>query len=464
MRGRPDSTQASVTLVALCFTVVLAIALSSYLMLCQRSYDLSTRQRHNDDVRELAQVGLEEALWALNQGNWTSSGPGGSSSWATSGADRTLTLSYPALSPGVTGTVVLTVANYASTGPAWPTITSAATLTLDDGQTMAKILRATTQPAPLFGNAIASATSYVSFASGGTVDSWNSDPGNTGHYTTPYAFTAGNASNYAAVVAGDTNGTNGVVLNQALVNGYVATLGKPISYSTSGTPGGRIKGPVTPAGVNVDPLRIGKSAFIPTYPVFQVTTPPTSGPAFGGLLGDILGLVAALLGAPPSQDTFEVTGNLSIQGIPLLSPSLTIDRPTKIIVDGNFTTSNVGKITVTNTGSLEMFIAGDVTLGGLGIDNQTSDPSKVALFCTSGSTTNSLRYTSTANFCGVIYCVNKPIDIQQNATFSGALLSGQYVRFSGSATAPVFHYDTALRARRFNFVTTPFVIRQLTEP
>jgi hypothetical protein len=64
----------------------------------------------------------------------------------------------------------------------------------------------------------------------------------------------------------------------------------------------------------------------------------------------------------------------------------------------------------------------------------------------------------------VIYAGSKPIDIQRNAAFYGALLSDQYVRFSGSATAPVFHYDTALRSRRFQNVTTPYIINQLTEP
>jgi hypothetical protein len=460
-----NDLRASVTLVALCFTAVLGIALTSYLVLCTRSYDLSMRQYHNDQARELAQVGLEEALWALNQDDWTESGPGGASSWATSGADHTLTLSYASLGQGASGELVLTVASYASTGPTWPTITSAATITLGDGRTMTKTLQATTTTAALFGNAIASANSYVSFTAGGTVDSWNSDPDN--NPATPpvaYSFTAGNPDNYTAVVAGNTNGTDGVILNQALVDGYVATFGLPISYSTSGSPGGRVTGPATAAAVNVDPMRVGKSAFIPANPVFQVTRPSTSGPNFGGLLGDILALLSTLLGAPSNQDTFEVTGNLTILGIPLVSPNMTVDRPMKLIVDGNLTIGGSGKITVTTTGSLEIFVAGDVTLGGNGIVNQTLDSRKVAILCTNASTTNSLQYTSTADFRGVIYCVNKPIDIQRNATFYGALLSGQYVRFSTSATAPVFHYDSALRHVRFDDVTTPYLLDQVTEP
>jgi hypothetical protein len=461
----PASARGSITLTALCFATVLAIGLSGYLALCQRSYQFSTRQMLADRARQLAETGLEEALWALNQGNWSSSGPGGNVAWAVAGASRTATISYGALGQGATGTVALTVANYAATGPAWPVITSAATVTLADGQVFTRTLQAATGPAPLFGNAIASAGSYVSFTRGGTVDSWNSDPdGDAATAAVAYSFAAGNSNNYAAVIAAADSGTQSVSLNQALVYGYLATAGKPVSYSTSGSPPGRVKGPTTPATVNIDSERLGKSAFIPAADVFEVVTPPTSGANFGGLLNTVLDLVDSLLNGPSTEDTYKTSGNLTILGIPLLSPNLTISRPIKLIVDGNLTLSGSGQITVTSTGLLQLFVSGDVTLGANGIRNQTNDPRKVALFCTSSSTSDSLQYTSSAPFCGVIYSENKPIDIRQNATFSGALLSGGYVRFSSSATNPVFHYDSALRHVRFSNVTTPYLITLLSAP
>ncbi|HEY4301010.1 MAG TPA: hypothetical protein VGM73_09065, partial [Candidatus Didemnitutus sp.] len=140
-------------------------------------------------------------------------------------------------------------------------------------------------------------------------------------------------------------------------------------------------------------------------------------------------------------------------------------RPTKIIVDGSLAIGGLGgKITIQPGASLDLFVAGDVTIGGSGFDNQTNNAQKLALYCTSTSTSNTLTYTTTANFTGVIYCTNKPIDIQQNATFYGALLSDGYVRFSSSATNPTFHYDSGLRNVRFSGVSTPYVIQQVTEP
>lgn len=463
--------RASTTLVALCMTTALGIALGSYITVCTRSTQFSTRQLQLDKARELAQAGIEEALWALNQNTWTSSGPGNNTAWWTSGADRTAQLNYTLAGQGATGQVNLAVTNYASTGPTWPGITATAIITLPSGETFTKTLQATTAPAPLFGNAIASAESYVSFTAGGTVDSWNSDPdNNSATAMVPYSFTAGNPTNHAAVVAGKTNGTHGVILTQATVRGYVSTFGLPVSYSTSGTPPGKILGPATAVGVNVDTTRIGKSAFVPVSPVFDVVTPPgvnpPSSPSGGGLLwllgailAALLDLVDALLTGPPNS-TYK-TNDLNITAG---SNSITVNKPMKLVVNGDLSISGTGKITIQAPGSLQVFVAGDIAIGGLGIDNQTGDPKKFALFSTSASTTDTLEYTTAQSFCGVIYCENKPIDIRQNATFYGALLSRQFVRFSASATAPIFHYDAALRETRFSHVTTPYLIRQITEP
>jgi hypothetical protein len=464
MHPRFHDQTGSVTLVALCFTTVLAIALGSYIALCQRSYDLSTQLLHEDKVRQLAQTGLEEALWALNQNSWTGSGPAGDVAWTTSGANRTVALAYGSLGQGATGQVALTVANFASAGPVWPAITSTATLTLGDGRVFTKTLQATTGPAPLFGNAIASVNSYVSFTSQGTVDSWNSNPdGNPATPVVAYSFTAGNAANYAAVIAANDSGPTGIALNQALVYGYLATNGQPVSYSTSGSPPGCVKGPGTAATVYVEPGRLGKSAFIPASTVFTINTPALVPGNFTPL-----SWLAALLTIGPADTAVYSAPTGFIMPTGLLGYTLNIARPVKMVVNGDFVIGSgllgPAKIVVQPPGgSLVVFVSGNVTIGGGGIVNQTNDPKNVALFCTSGSIVGSVQYTCAADFCGVVYSENLPIDIQQNATFYGALLTGQYVRFSAGATNPQFHYDAALRHVRFSDVTTPYIVLLLTE-
>lgn len=454
----------AIALAVLCLVTAMGVAVASYFSLVGQSRQLGARQFQDDRARELAQIGLEEALWALNQNAWSASGPANNVAWTTSGGTRSAVVDYGALGHGASGVVKLAIANFASTGPVWPTVTVEAVVTLTDGRFITKKLQAATAPAPLFGNAIASANASVSFNAGGTVDSWNSDPDNNpATAAVPYSFSSGNSANYAAIVAGRDNGTHGVVLTQATVRGYVTTFGQPVSYSVSGAPPGRVKGPATAASVEVDPARVGRSAFVPLAPTFGVTLPPTSGPTYGGLIGLILDLVTALLGAPPAVDTFRTAGNFTIPSLPILPYTWTINRPVKLIVNGDFTLGNNGGIVIAPGGSLQIFVSGDCTIGGNGIVNQNVDPSTCAIFATSTSTTDSLQYATSADFRGVIYCENKPIEIRQNATFYGALLSRQQVSFTAGATAPVFHYDTALRTKRFAQIATPYVLSQVAE-
>src|SRR5690606_31489841 len=133
-----------------CLTTALGVGVGSYLALILHSRNLADRRLHLERAREFAQVGLEEALWALNQNNWTSAGPTSSTAWTVAGANRTVTLNYGSIGHGVSAQTVLTVTNFASTGPTWPSVTSEAILTLNDGRVVRKSLSATTGPAPLF--------------------------------------------------------------------------------------------------------------------------------------------------------------------------------------------------------------------------------------------------------------------------------------------------------------------------
>lgn len=462
-RSRPKG---AVTLVALCLLATLSISLATYLALTSHSTRLSKRVANQEQVQQLSQVALEEALWTLNQNNWTSSGPNGNTTWTTSGANRSVTLNYTLSDQKATGRVNLTIANYASTGPTtWPTITANTTVTLPSGEVFAKNVQATTGPLPVFGNAIASSDSYVSFSAGGTVDSYNSDPDNDPN-TAAVAYTAGTAAaNYNAVVAGNTNGTYGVLLTQAEVHGYVSTSGLPISYSTSGSPPAKVLGPSTASGTNVDAARLGKSAFVPTSDMFSVAVPTLNVQSYS-IADLLLMLVGGILNLPANVSTCRITGNLTINPYLLSSyPDITINKPVQIIVDGDFNIIGNGRLTISSTGSLQLYVKGDVSIAGNGILNQTNDPKKCAIYCLNDSTTDAVVYNAnaTSEFCGVIYSEHNPIDIKKNVNFYGAILGEQSIRFRDAASSPNFHYDTSLRTATFSGITTPYILKQVTE-
>src|SRR5882672_5363030 len=95
--SRMKSNRGAAMLAALCFALVLAIALSSYITMCYRSLQMSTRNASNGHTVELAETGMEEALWALHNNDWTG--------WAFSGKTATKTLSGFSFDGNTTGAI-----------------------------------------------------------------------------------------------------------------------------------------------------------------------------------------------------------------------------------------------------------------------------------------------------------------------------------------------------------------------
>lgn len=127
-------------LVALCFVAVLGIALSSYLAVCSRAMNLSNRNFQNALSRQLTESGMDEALRAFNDNDWTkwSTPPTGISDpndWSIDStykrATRTISIASSRLGQGVTATIKLRVDNYdaAHLGATW---SSATTYRLND--------------------------------------------------------------------------------------------------------------------------------------------------------------------------------------------------------------------------------------------------------------------------------------------------------------------------------------------
>jgi type II secretory pathway component PulK len=195
MRLSKDNNRGSVVLVAFCLVAVIGIALASYINACYQSLASSTSEFHNRKARYLAEVGIEEALWALNNATWTSSGPASTLSW-TGTTTKTLAISGYDLGSGSTGSLALRITNATGNNPG---ISSVATITLSSGKTYIKTLTANTnatdvQRAPLFGNAIAAVNQvrFQNVTTNPTVDSYNSASG---------AWNAATNKSYAAIVA-----------------------------------------------------------------------------------------------------------------------------------------------------------------------------------------------------------------------------------------------------------------------
>ncbi len=419
----PSDARGAALLAALCFTLVLAIALSSYITACYRSLQMSTRNVSSGHSVELAETGMEEALWSLRNNDWTG--------WAISGTTATKTLSGFTYDNASTGSASLTITNYnGTTGTRSITVTG--TMTLSDGTSQSRTLTSTSSQAALFVNAIAGTTGKVKFKSAGTVDSYDSsinvDP-NTGQ--TP---------GFSAIVASSSTSTtsNTVQMNNAVIQGYVATLSTGPSYSTSG----KLLGPSTSAGVKIDTSRISTS---PYQPLFDETIPTAPTP---------LPTATATIGTSGGSTTYYYAGDVDIT----TGETLTVNGPVVIVASGHFYMSGTGSIVITSTGSLVVHVAGDIAIDGSGITNNTKLPKNLAIIATSDLFDTYEMGTNTA-FYGVIYTPNNSFTVSNNQTIYGSIIA-KSVTFNLS---PTFHYDTNLRNVAFSGISTPFAVASVRE-
>ncbi|HKM54492.1 MAG TPA: hypothetical protein VJY33_13865, partial [Isosphaeraceae bacterium] len=89
-------------LAALCLAMVFAICLSSYIALCYNSLKMSTRNLMGSHCIELAETGIERALYSQN--NWDWAAP-----WAVNAVSARLTLPAFSFENGAIGLVNVSV-------------------------------------------------------------------------------------------------------------------------------------------------------------------------------------------------------------------------------------------------------------------------------------------------------------------------------------------------------------------
>jgi len=163
----PENERGAAMLAALCLAMVFALCLSSYIALCYGSLKMSTRNLMGSHCIELAETGLEQALYSQNNWNW-------SAPWNVNAVSGTASLTLPAFSfeNGATGQVNVSVVENIPKAN-WAQITSSGTMTLSDGTTVTRTLQCVCQPLATFVNAAAATRGKVKFAGGGTLDSYN---------------------------------------------------------------------------------------------------------------------------------------------------------------------------------------------------------------------------------------------------------------------------------------------------
>lgn len=423
-QGFNRNERGAAMLAAVCFASVLAIGLTSYLTLCYRTLELSSRSVQGTRSIELAEAGMEEALWVLNKNDW--------STWTIAGSTATKSVSGLAFDGGATGSISLRINSYdGSAGPR--SVSATGTTVLADGSTVSRTLTSTSAKAPLFVNAVAATTGKVRFRSAGTVDSYDSSIG---------TFAAQSPGFSAILSSASTSTTSATVqLNRAQVKGYVATVSTGPSYSS----GAKLVGPATPTTTSIDPARTSTSPYLP---LFEEVKPTGAGST---LTADI-----TTIGTPgaAAEEIYYATSVILTGG-----QVLTVDGPVALVISKDLYISDSARIRITTNGALRIHVSGDIGINGAGIQNDTQLPRKLLIISTTNPYDTYGMATMTP-FYGVIYTPVSSLTVTSSQEIYGAIIA-KSVTFSAS---PKIHYDVDLRRTVFSGVDTPFAVTNVTEP
>ena len=399
---------------------------------------LATRSYYLITALNLAEAGVEEAMWAANSAAFTSA-----NGWTDAAGGGAVVYSRTTGLDVAQGSAEIHVRVDAPTSTN-PVVTALGIVRLPGQRDLVKQLRVPIARRALWANGMV-AKGTIIFTGNATVDAYDSNLG-PWHATT-------NRSDQATVATLSTAPDPIDLTSNASIYGYVATGGGAPDVGGSG----RIYGPTTPANVKMDPLRM-RGDFSANLPA--VTT-PTGTPIS-------LGNVTSTLTLPRAGDTPGPNGrylysasSLSIAG----NNSVSIKGPVDLIVTGNVSVSGNGNLSVGGTGStdpsLNLYAAGTVNIGGNGMINHTSKPINSTIYGTApDGTTQSISISGNGSFVGTIYGPNANLVLSGNGGNSGAVIA-KTINLSGNAE---FHYDVRLAQVPSERYFRPTAWLELTAP
>ena len=424
-----NNARGSALLAALCFTAVLAMAVTSYMAMCYRSLVTSTRSLQFERSGLLAEIGMEQALWALNKNDF--------SAWTVDGDAYTRTTTGFTYENGIVAQVAVRVTRETASWsqPGARTVTVTGTTTLADGTPIERSYETTVEPLPMFVNALAgasqsdAATAQVRFYSGtgATVDSYYSSVS-----TSPATF------EFGAVVAGNDR----VTMQSARIRGYVA-IDSAAPALTDATVDAELKGPATPVATKIDSSRLNGAV---NQPFYSVNVPTGAGTTISAGT-QTLGTVGA------TEPTLYYADEIQMG-----SGTITVVGPVKLVVSGTFYLWGTARLTVASTGSLELFAGGAVysTSSG-GFRNQTLLPSKLAIYGYRSSwNVGYINQPTSAPFYGVVYLPEVILDLYGTGDYYGSFIARRINVRNGSK----IHYDTSLRTTYFDGLASPYGVTE----
>ena len=398
-----SAERGSVLITALLLTAGIAIAIAGYLNLSRTALKLSHRTFFANDAGNLAETGLEEALYCFNlMGNGTAVATAWTG-WTLSGANASRTLTPFNRDQNAIGIVKVYVKGYNGTDAA-PYVVSQATITpFDGGAPIVKVLQIKLRfkyPAALVG------INGLTLNGKAYADSFNSNP--SGSPTGPWAVYPG---------AGATSNTNATVLTGAITLGSGQIKGNLQLGAGVATP---------PSSAYTGTVTTNYSATFP-LPVYPTVASVSQSYNLAATIPPILPRVGDL---PASDGRYYYF----CSGATISATAITVG--TNVTITGTTTKLNTGLI-VPATATCFIYMDGIISVAGVTALLNSSWAGAVRI------------YTSTASACSmgngtsITACVYAP-NAALSITGSGMMIGSFVANTISAANGQEIHYDEAL--------------------
>lgn len=424
-RGSLRSARGAVLVVAMLVASILGISLVSYIRLNLGSLKLANRSFYSTAAMNLAETGVEEALWCFNQ---QTAGAAPSVAWTgwnlSDGVSAKRAFTDLLLSANATSKVAVYTDQFDPASGAQPKIVARAEVRLPDGTaTIQKWVEVALRRRSRYAMGLVAKNQITFRGNLATVDSWNSLFKDDG--TARAGFT-----DYSAAVKHDRGSVGSasvsvasVAVNNADIWGYVS-VGASSSSGVSVGSNGTVAAFGNPQGT-VDSSRIATDFSTN----FDVVSEPGTGTVISGTFPATIGTAGTTTVyryAGTITKSFTVQGNVTL--------ILTAGTGDVVRLTGGDT------MTVEPNSSLNLYASGDLRFTGNGITNATNNPTALQIFGTKPTTGQQIEIGGGAYFKGLVYAPNADIKLNGNPDVMGSLV-GNNIDVVGNAQ---FHYDESL--------------------
>ena len=408
MRTSRHRLRGSMLVTAMLIAAVIAIALGSYLALSRSSLRLAHRSFFANDAVNLAEGGLEQAIYCFNQMSAGTAAAAAWAGWTLAGADATRTLAPINRDQNGVAVVRIYVRGYNGV-TASPCVIAQATITPFDGS--APVVK--TVRCDLKNNTGYSMNGLVALngltMKGQTIaDSFNSNPTNspTGPWR-PYSAAIARSNTRVIVPSGTLSLGNGKIHGSLLIG---PTVTPPAASQVTGT----IQRDFTGTFV------------MPTFPTAASVSQSYN-------LGATIPATLPLAGHVPASD-----GNYYYFCNGVAIGALTVPTGNNIVIVGTNTSMGSG-LTLQGTATCTVYIDGPVS--STGTVNNGSWAGALRIFTT---TTAACTIGNNGQIVACLYAPNAPLTASGGG--STGMLVGYFLARTITATGHMdFHYDEALQ-------------------